>query len=290
MRTRIPIPISRALCGGFTLVELIIVIVITGIIAGMIAVFIRSPIEAYVDTARRAQLTESADTALRRISRDLHAALPNSVRVTAVGTTTYLQFIPTVGGGRYRQYPTGTSTGNVLDFNSPDGAFDVIGPVPVYAKGDSVVVFNLGQLTENDAYEGKNRAVATSLNGSADLFSSDAIPHTVTLATLIQFPAPSPSARFHVVTNPVSYVCSPNAANPALGTVLRFPGNAFTKAQPMPPAGVGQVLVAGVAECNITYDAAATTTRTGLVTLMLRLESGGESVRLVQQFHVQNAP
>lgn len=35
---------------GFTLIEMIMVIVITGIIAGMVAVFIRSPIDGYFNT------------------------------------------------------------------------------------------------------------------------------------------------------------------------------------------------------------------------------------------------
>ena len=39
---------------GFTLVEAVIVIVITGIIAAMVAVFVRTPIQGYVDSARRA--------------------------------------------------------------------------------------------------------------------------------------------------------------------------------------------------------------------------------------------
>jgi hypothetical protein len=59
---------------------MIVVIVITGIIGGIVAVFLRMPVQGYVDSARRADMTDIADTALRRISRDLHSALPNSVR------------------------------------------------------------------------------------------------------------------------------------------------------------------------------------------------------------------
>ena len=65
---------------GFTLIEAIMVIVITGILAGMVAVFIRAPIDAYVDSARRADLTDVADTAVRRVARDIGAALPNGLR------------------------------------------------------------------------------------------------------------------------------------------------------------------------------------------------------------------
>ncbi|HJW54183.1 MAG TPA: prepilin-type N-terminal cleavage/methylation domain-containing protein, partial [Burkholderiaceae bacterium] len=55
---------------GFTLAEAVIVIVITGIIAGTVAVFLRLPVQGYVDTAARAELTDIADTALRRMTRD----------------------------------------------------------------------------------------------------------------------------------------------------------------------------------------------------------------------------
>jgi len=284
---------------GFSLIELIVVIVISGIIAGVVAVFIRTPIEAYVDTARRAQLSEVADTAVRRVARDVRTALPNSVRVLAVGASTYLEFIPTVGGGRYRQYPISPDTapgfpGDVLDFSVADTQFDVTGPVPVYAAaaGHSVTVFNLGAGSTADAYAGNNRAVVTSANADAALFSTDVAPHTVTFAAL-QFPMPSPSARFHIVTTPVTYQCTPNLAAPGLGVLQRHTGYAFAAAQPTPPAGVPQLLAGNVAECDFDYNEVAAGglhTRTGLITLMLRLQDGGESARIVHQIHVQNAP
>ena len=62
---------------GFTLLEAVLVIVLTGVVAAMVAVFIRAPITAYVDQARRGELTDAADTALRRLSRELQRALPN---------------------------------------------------------------------------------------------------------------------------------------------------------------------------------------------------------------------
>ena len=77
---------------GFTLVEAIIVIVLTGILAGVVAVFLVIPVTGYFDVARRAELTDTADTALRRISRDLRLALPNSIRVTSCNTA--IEFIP----------------------------------------------------------------------------------------------------------------------------------------------------------------------------------------------------
>jgi Tfp pilus assembly protein PilV len=53
---------------GFTLIEAIIAIVITGILGAVVAVFISKPIQGYFDSVRRAELTDQADVALRRIS------------------------------------------------------------------------------------------------------------------------------------------------------------------------------------------------------------------------------
>ena len=106
------------------------VIVITGILAGMVAVFIKAPVDGYVDSVRRAELTDAADTALRRISRDVRTALPNSFRLASVGGSSCVEFLPTLGGGRYRVAPKTDSTalpvGDVLDFAIADTSFDVL--------------------------------------------------------------------------------------------------------------------------------------------------------------------
>ena len=271
---------------GFTLLEMVVVIAITGVLAAMIGVFIQAPVRAYVDTERRGRLTEAADSSLRRMARDIRTALPNSVRVnTNAGGDTFLEFIPTIGGGRYRVFPTAAGTGNALDFSASDVSFDVTGPVPAYAAGDSVVIFNLGPGSAADAYAGNNRVAVTSANANAALFSTDAAAHTVTFAATM-FPQPSPAARFHMVQTPVTYQC-----NMATGQILRYRNYGWSAAQQLPPAGATiDVLADGVSACTIAYDPVITRTRTGLVTLWLVLTESGENVQLVHQMHVQNMP
>src|SRR5256885_15489911 len=93
---------------GVTLIEMIIVISITAIIAGAVSVFISRAVEGYADAARRAEMSDIADTALRRMTRDLRTALANSIRITCVascGPTSsahYLEDLRSSGGGRSR--------------------------------------------------------------------------------------------------------------------------------------------------------------------------------------------
>src|SRR3990172_12597807 len=106
---------------GFTLVEAVMVIVLTGIIAAVVAVFIQGPIQGYFDTARRSQSSDVADFALRRVARDLQTALPNSMRSTDANNY-FLEFLPVRSAGRYRAAGDG---GDALDTSAADTAFTV---------------------------------------------------------------------------------------------------------------------------------------------------------------------
>jgi MSHA biogenesis protein MshO len=262
---------------GFTLVEMIIVIVITGIIGGIVAVFIRAPVQGYVDSARRAGMTDIADTALRRVTRDLRLALPNSVRVSGVcgdGTTCYLEFIPTKGGGRYRAGPPGDQ----LLFTTADTSFEVLGPMPGMDSAaippDQIVVYNLG-ITGADAYAGSNRTAVFAAPAGA-----------IANITSKKFPFDSPGHRFHVVTSPVSFACSQNSANPAAGTLALVTGYGWGA---LPGTGTANLLATNVSACRFTYDPLVVG-RTGLVTMHLSITVEGETVTLYNAAHVSNQP
>lgn len=261
---------------GFTLVEATVVIAVTGIIAAMVALFIRAPVQSYVDATRRAELTDVADTALRRIARDVRLALPNSVRVTTAGGVSYLEFLQTSGGGRYRAELTDTGSGDALDFSSADTTFDVLGPAVALPAGDlnRVAVFNLG-IPGADAYAGDNIA-----NGPATVAGN-----TLTIPSTL-FPFESPSRRFQIVAFPVTYEC-----NPAAGTLTRYWNYPIAAAQPTPPAGGGNALLAnGVSACSFTFNPVVVAQRAGLVTLHLTVTRLDESVRLYHAVHVSNVP
>jgi len=286
---------------GFTLVEMIMVIVITGIIGGMVAVFLKSPVQQYMDVARRADMTDIADTALRRIERDVRLALPNSIRVagtcTGGATSCFIEFLPTKGGGRYRAAadpaPTttgcGSSAANVLDFTATDMCFEVLGQMPPSVVGgatpDQIVVYNLG-IPGADAYAGNTlathnrRAVSAAGANSISITSANALPFD------------SPSHRFQVITTPVSYVC-----DGATNTLWRYWGYAIQASQPSTIAilnGLAGVqfarMATNVSSCSFSYNANVVAQRSGLVTMNLGITENNETVTLYSAAHVSNVP
>ncbi|MDJ0833327.1 MAG: prepilin-type N-terminal cleavage/methylation domain-containing protein, partial [Gammaproteobacteria bacterium] len=58
-------------CKGFTLIELIVVILLVAVLAAGAGLLIARPIEAYTDQIRRQQLVDSAEMALRKIAVDV---------------------------------------------------------------------------------------------------------------------------------------------------------------------------------------------------------------------------
>jgi MSHA biogenesis protein MshO len=277
---------------GFTLVEAVIVIAITGIIAAVVAVFIQAPIKGYFDSARRAEMTDIADTALRRISRDLRLALPNSVRVT--GANTVIEFLQTRTGGRYRSERGSTTAENdILDFSDPaDTTFELLGPPMTFNAGDQIVIYNLG-IDGANAYQGNTAAthVRRALN-----IAGVGTTTTVRIDSASPFPFDSPSHSFQVVDAPVTYICD-------AGTLRRYWGYAIQPSQqetdtvaeldalvtPSTATSGTAVLAQNVTSCVFTYEPGVTE-RSGLVTLRLSTAQSNETITLYQEVHVSNVP
>ena len=272
---------QRAAQHGVTLIELIIVIAITAIIASGVAVFISRPMESYVDSARRAELTDIADTALRRMTRDLRTALPNSIRITQVGSAYYLEYLQTSGGGRYRADKDSGGNGDELLFSSNDTSFDVVGPMPPLAAGDSIVIYNLAN----------SGAIANAYSGDNRRAYSSSLGNNITITSATPFPYPSPGKRFHVVQYAVTYEC-----NPTTHELRRYWNYGIAAVQATPPVTANTALLANniatTNGCSFIYDTSGSTLRTGVVGLAIRIEhsGSGEAVQLFQQAHVNNVP
>lgn len=251
---------SRLAMSGFTLVELVIVIVVMAILGGISVSFIKNSVLAYVNSEAYYELADRADISLRRMSRDIRNALPNSVWVPG-GSGSYVQFVPIKAGGRYRQD----------DFDAGRLTLDVLGPMVNVDAGDQLVIYNMG-IAGADVYEGNNiRPVVANAN-------------TVTFAGAL-FPFASPGSRFYVVNGAVIYACDlPNRrllmySNIAIATgrVANFNGLA------------ANVVAEDVTECSFTYTEGVMQ-HSSVVTAQLTLAKNGGVARLVNLINVVNSP
>jgi MSHA biogenesis protein MshO len=274
---------------------MIMVIVITGVIAGMVAVFIRSPVEGYFGTVRRAALIEEADSALRLVARDMQSALPNSIACTGSG----LQFLSIRSGGRFREAQTNAGTGAPLAFGSATTSFDVIGNGAdsmtkdarnngVSASSSRVVVGNLSSGVANchSAYAAfaNNAATLSSIGASSVTIGSTSFPVECQLASPAVQDDPGTTineannrefGRFYVVdSSAVSYTCdTTNGLTKTIGAG--------------PPALL--VTPSHVSACQVACD--STKARVQLVTFNLTLkDSGNEPVNMLRRVTIVNRP
>jgi MSHA biogenesis protein MshO len=219
--------------------------------------------------------------------RDLQAATPNSVRITASGSTLYLEFTPIADMGRYRAATSGgnePSGTNPLDVSDPaDTTFQVLGqPVTVPAAA-KLVIFNLGYGT-SDLYAGANRRDVTTAAGSAGSIAF--------ASTGSAWPADSPDHRFYLVTTPVTYVCAPVADGS--GRLDRYSGYALQATQPAsttsaPLSTATRALVLDkVSGCS--FETSAVLANANAAALTLQLTDAGETVTLYAQVYLGNTP
>jgi MSHA biogenesis protein MshO len=270
---------QRGSSGGFTLIEMIVVMTITGILVAIVAVFIRRPMEGVIDSTRRAALADAADTAARRIRRDLQQALPNSVRVQTTGGVSYIEFIPVLAAGRYCD----DSGCGVSPLNTGGGNLNLsfVGPAPAVNPAGTEVVIDNDPIAGLDAY---NTACGAACNyqGLAAIGAN-----SLTLTAARTYPFGSPGHRFFITGTPVTYICDPVGGN-----LTRVSGYAKRTAQPVAvPADATQVaiLARSVSACTSNYNLAAIG-QYGLINLTLQLAQNGESVTLTHAIQIYNTP
>ena len=271
---------------GFTLVEIIMVIVITGILGSMAAVFLRAPVQQYMDTGLRADLTDIADLALRRMANDIRTAVPSSVRVTGADPI-YIEFLPTKDGGRYRAV-SGTyavcADGDELAFAStvPDTCFEILGPAISFVAGDQIVVGSAQPGVY--PYDTGASGVLRAYNGASGV-------QQIVVITGNPFPAAAAasSQRFEVVPGDqqaVTYACvGPFGAldvnQDGQGKLVRYWNYGFAHAY---TGGSSAVLANKLSSCSVFIDQSH-----GLIANTLQFTRASEVISLYHEIRVNNA-
>jgi MSHA biogenesis protein MshO len=300
---------------GFTLIEMVFVILILGVIGTSFGVFVVPAVRASRAIEQRAALIDSAELALRRMTRDIRIALPNSVRVSSIpGTGFAVEMIPTIDGGRFCVSGEANCSGanQLLAIGSPDTDFDIVGcfrnpafigaafPSTAFrlvigdsagtvytAAGASAVLTAAGTgitlTTVNGGGAGSGACGASSGVGPP----ATSYRHHINLSVAQTFPQPSGRRRVYVIDRPVTYIC-----NIAAGTLIRYYSYPIASVAPTPtspPASATSALVTDkISDCSVATST-ATVQANGFVKLSISLANSGEAVQLVSEAQLDNS-
>lgn len=271
---------------GFTLIELVVAMVLASIVVGFTSLFLTTPVNAYMAQTRRAALSDSAETALRHLSRDVGRALPNSIRLSTLGARRVVEMIDVEGAAFYRDLALTPAEGEALTPGVIEAQFDLLqsAPPPAFTRA---VINNQGL----DAY----LAIGVSQR-SASAAPNGAINTRIDLHPNHTFPDHSPNRRVYLVTAVTRYECDPTA-----GTLRRWRNQPITAATPLNGVGASDLLAQDVSACTFAFGSTPPPPlpnpppqHGGVLTIdmtIARAADGNlEQLRVFRQIEVQNAP
>ncbi len=274
------------LVAGFTLMEMIVVIIILGAMAVGIAGFITLSTQTYVNVSERDELLSSARFAIERLNREVRNAVPNSIRVLSTSTHQCLEFVPTIASTIYTDIAvtpeaprTDLSVIRIIDNNDNDyvcadgSCNDFVSVYPILPNG-------------NDIYLPANAKTFAMAR-----YTPAGDVGTITLNNNQAFSEHSPTNRAYIFNSPVSFCIEDNGAN-----MYRYGNYGFNQVQILPnTAGMAKSLMAesldnGAIPAFVLQH--ATLQRNAVVQIKLKFvrDSGSESVVFDNNIHINNVP
>ena len=251
---------------GFTLIELIIVIVLLGIVGAMGAGFISEAFRGFFDTDVRMEMYEEGKSAMVRMEREIHIALPNAVQINGNGVEIGVVDENAMAGvfGQYtEEHPTGTTT--ITDQTAPLG-------LTVAGNNPLVSIYNTSW---NDfAVAADSRVYQVTNPGTNPMILNriivSASPHGRYYAVRDE------AVRFSVANEVLSRSTAPVTSGGNLGVF----GGAQTLAQNIIPSG---------ALPFFTYNP-GTSTRNSVVSIHFAISRNGETVNFHKEVQIRNVP
>ncbi len=307
---------KQALQRGFTLIELIAVIVILAIVSVGVTNFITSSTAIYVNTAERDELLAKSRYTIERLNREIRYALPNSVRVGAYifddrVVSHCLEFTPIEWSTFYLDISTGAEVAsNTIEGPEMVSALTEAGN---YDKSEAsnhyVVIYptQVEQVYEPMSYGGTGRRVGLQSVGDSGVGTDPGLV-VATLDNAMVFEEESTISRFYIVNQPISY-----CLRAATGEITRHTNYGFLPTQVANPDGpinpavnpsAEMVLMAEDVVNNLSTDptdpdinngdpfrvSEASLARNAIVHVMLQFERNDERVVFNNEVHLQNVP
>lgn len=245
---------------GFTLIEMITVMVVLSIISVIGVQFVASTMESYTSTLNRGKLIAHGRQALERISRQLRIALPNSVRIVGTGNQC-VEFLPIIAGGNYID-PVPDNQNGMAETDSIDtGAYQL--------STGAVKKIYIGALTASEIYSG-------SLVGKT---VSSTSATSVTFTSAHRFLRNSVTQRFYLTDDPAAFCIDS-------GVLVYYSG--YTTAGS--PSGSPVIIAEGISAATPFSLSLGSEDRNSLLSVELTFSRAGESVVLNQEIFVRNVP
>ena len=274
------INISMHKAKGFTLIELVVVVVLLAIIGTFSFRFIGLGAQVYTDTAAREQLVSQSRFALERLARELRNALPRSARVYNSGRC--IQYAPIITSGEYLSIPTTTNPGDNITAIAPLERRTQ----PITSRHLAIYITQPSALYDGSAqrYLITDRAV-------------DTIEHTITYTldgSNMTVDNTGPSRRFFEISPPVSW-----CYNPVNGELRRYQSVDFTEIPPAPSVVAGGALMAKQLNNNNISPAVplfevdnVTLSQNNLVLIdfSFQRDNADEPLNLLYEVHIPNVP
>lgn len=248
---------------GFSLVELITVIVVLALVATIGTGFIVSATESYQQTQTRAALVNTARQALERMTRQLRGAMPYSVRITNSGNC--VEFMPVAGGGYYRESVPDAANG------APEHSF--INTAPHNVDFGAAEYLTIGAMSSDELY-GSDSVSLNTVNSRT--------------ANRVDFPAftwqrNSIGQRFFLLNAPEAFCL--------FGGQLRFyPDQDVTASNVNTSSDYDLLARNAQASGNPFVLSAASDSRNVLLAMNLAFSEGGETLSFDQEVLIRNVP
>jgi MSHA biogenesis protein MshO len=266
---------------GFTLLELIIVIVILGIMAFSLSGVIKTSVYGYIDAKDRNRLSQSAKWIIERISRELREALPQSVRTNDDGNDYCVEFMSIDNASSYLNLPTSPNavinSFKAVGFDLTTSSATRVAIMPISTSAVYNVTGTLGSIASISNLGGADTGkVSISLSGGP------------------RFDRRSPTNRFYLLNDPISF-CLNNSS----GEITRYTDYGINAIQQLPPlAGSDSLIGENFSLSGYVFNyQAETLTKSGLLQINLlaqnrsrNLSGNEESFNIFHEVHIRNVP
>jgi len=192
---------------GFTLIELIIVIVILGIVSVSISGIVRSAMDTVVAVSERDSLVREGSYLLERFNREIAGSVPNSVRVSGNALAHCVEFVPLKWSATYLTLPLAGEASTTVDLIELS---DINGRAFTPTTSDYALVYPTSSAHVYNASLGHRREVQSCNDEDSTCDGAGDADKVVQLSVNDGFVQTSPAKRLYFIENAISYCMRSN--------------------------------------------------------------------------------